>query len=75
MEYQFKTKQDFIAYLSSEVIDTSEASEILGCSRQNLSYHVTRGNLVPIKHLKKEMLFLKADILSLNERMSLRKKG
>ncbi|WP_331281325.1 DNA-binding protein [Paenibacillus sp. UNC451MF] len=73
MMYQFESKQALVEFLASEVIDTSEALEILECKRQNLSYHVARGNISPIKALKKETLYLKSDVLKLHETMQKRK--
>ena len=69
MDIQINSKQELVAFLASEVIDTSEATEILGCSRQNLHYHVSKEKIVPVKVLKKETLFLKSDVLSLKKQL------
>lgn len=61
--YEFKTKEELQDFIRNEVLNTSQATEILGCSRQNLTYHVQKGDLVPIKEFAKDRLFWKEDIL------------
>lgn len=57
------TISDFKSFVSERVVNASEAAEILGCSRQNLSALVQRGKLHPIKASDKNTLFLKSEIL------------
>ena len=52
----------FYSFARECVINTGEACDILGCSRQNLSYHIGNGHIVPIKQGRKENLFLKGDV-------------
>lgn len=59
----FKNREELAAYIASEVIDTSEALEILDCSRQNLYKFVKTGKLIPIKEFKRDKLFFKRDVL------------
>lgn len=61
--YCFQSKDDLKAYIVEEVINTSEAIEILGCTRQNLNDLIKRGKIVPIKDLPRDRLFFKSDIL------------
>ncbi len=46
------------------VVDSAEASEMLGCSRQFLDSLVKRGKIVPIYASSKARLFLRADVLA-----------
>ncbi len=43
--------------------DTSDACEMLNCSRQNLSYMIGRGVIEPVMDDAKENLFLKDDVI------------
>ncbi|MRU06288.1 DNA-binding protein, partial [Bacillus anthracis] len=40
--YKFETKEELIHFIQEEVLNTSEALEILGCSRQNLNVMVQK---------------------------------
>ncbi len=55
--------KDFISFVSSNIIDTADACEVLECSRQNISYMVKRNQLAPLKENVKGNLFLKGDIV------------
>ncbi|MGU9560553.1 hypothetical protein ACQXW1_17370, partial [Lactiplantibacillus pentosus] len=67
--YKFETKDDLISFIQSEVINTSEALEILGCSRQNLNQMVQKERVKPIKDLPRDRLFFKEDIFKRKEQM------
>ncbi|PFV09975.1 DNA-binding protein [Bacillus cereus] len=67
--YKFETKDDLISFIQSEIINTSEALEILGCSRQNLNQMVQKERVKPIKEMPRDRLFFKADILKRKEQM------
>lgn len=54
---------DFISFLSSRVISTAEAAELLNCSRQNINDLVARDKLHPVKTEQKNKFFLKSEIL------------
>ncbi len=56
------SKDDFLTFVSKRVVNTSEAAEILGCSRQNIEDLIKRGKLKAIKESGKNKLFLKSDI-------------
>ncbi|SPT99203.1 Uncharacterised protein [Lysinibacillus capsici] len=61
--YSFKNRDDLTEYIKSEIINTTEALEILQCTRQNLNNLVQRGVLNPIKDLPRDRLFFKEDIV------------
>jgi len=54
---------DFISFISHRIVSTSEAAELLDCSRQNINDLVARGRLTPIKTEQKNKYFLKSEIL------------
>jgi DNA-binding transcriptional MerR regulator len=54
--------------METEVVTTTEAVELIGCSRQNIKQLVDHGTLVPIKQTPKERLFLKEDVLNYRKR-------
>ena len=62
--YSFNTREELTKYIQSEIINTTEALEILQCSRQNLNNLVKRGVLTPIKDLPRDRLFYKEDIIN-----------
>lgn len=62
--YKFKTREELELFIADNVINTTEAITILGCSRQNLSSLVERGRLKPIREMPKDKLFWKSDILA-----------
>lgn len=62
--YTFKNDGDLKKFIADEVIETKDAADILGCSRQYIDQLVKQEKLVPIKFLNKNKLFLKKDILA-----------
>jgi len=67
--YNFESKEELIKFVNDEIVNTSEALEILECSRQNLNKLVKSGTLVPIKEMVRDKLFFKVDILNRKEKM------
>ncbi|MGK0532037.1 DNA-binding protein [Bacillus sp. 'calajunan'] len=67
--YKFETKDDLIRFIQDEIVNTSEALDILGCSRQNLNYMVQTEKVKPIKEMSRDRLYLKEDILKSKEQM------
>lgn len=57
------TIQDFMSFIRSRVISTSEACELLDCSRQNISDLIRRGKLHPVRADAKSKLFLRNEVL------------
>lgn len=66
--FQFSSREELMEFLKEEVVNTSEAIEIIGCSRQNLSQLIKSGSLTPIRESSKERLFLKTDVLNRKEK-------
>ncbi|MCZ8518906.1 helix-turn-helix domain-containing protein [Paenibacillus caseinilyticus] len=64
MKLTFSSREELIAFIEEEVINTTEATEILECTRQNLSDQIRRGKLKAIKNLDKDRLFLRSDVLA-----------
>lgn len=64
MKYNFDSKEELSKFIASEVIDTSEVTEILQCSRQNIDDLVKRGKLTPIRTLSKTKIFFKEDVVA-----------
>ncbi|EJQ55117.1 MULTISPECIES: hypothetical protein [Bacillus cereus group] len=67
--YKFETKSDLIRFIQDEIVNTSEALEILGCSRQNLNVMVQKEKVKPIKEMPRDRLYFKEDILKSKEQM------
>ncbi|MED1406973.1 DNA-binding protein [Bacillus wiedmannii] len=67
--YNFETKDDLIRFIQDEIVNTSEALEILGCSRQNLNVMVQKEKVKPIKEMSRDRLYFKEDILKSKEQM------
>ena len=60
--HTFKSREELVQFVQSEILNTTEALEILQCSRQNLNDLVKRNVITPIKDLPRDRLFLKEDI-------------
>lgn len=56
--------EDLIQICRSSIISTTEATKLLGCTRQNIDNLVHRGKLTPIKSYPKNTLFLKSDVMN-----------
>ncbi|PRT08695.1 DNA-binding protein [Bacillus thuringiensis] len=67
--YKFETKNDLIRFIQNEIVNTSEALEILGCSRQNLNVMVQKEKVKPIKEMSRDRLYFKEDIIKSKEQM------
>ena len=63
VSYCFKTREELLAFIRDELINTAEVMEILNCSRQNVFDLIRRGKLTPVKESAKERLFLRADVM------------
>ncbi len=57
------SSEEIIAFIEHELLDTTEACDVLQCSRQNLSYMVKQGFLSPVKEHIKGSLYLKGNVL------------
>ncbi|WP_336950414.1 DNA-binding protein [Bacillus cereus] len=67
--YKFETKDDLIRFIQNEIVNTSEALEILGCSRQNLNVMVQKEKVKPIKEMSRDRLYFKEDIINSKKQM------
>lgn len=54
---------DFRRFISTQIISSTEAAEILECSRQNIDNLAQRDKLRPVKVTGKSKLFLKGEVL------------
>ncbi|ERK84172.1 transcriptional regulator [Bacillus amyloliquefaciens UASWS BA1] len=72
MVYSLKERDAIKKFLNEEIVNTSEAIEILGFTRQYLNQLIKTGQLEPVKEMPRDRLFIKEDIL---EFQKLRKKG
>ena len=56
------TENDIITYIQNNLKDTSAASDLLGCTKQNVIDLVKRGKLSPVVKTKNSFLFLQRDL-------------
>lgn len=56
---------DFVNFTKYSIINTTEATELLSCSRQNIDASIKRGRISPIKEYQRTKLFVKTDVLKL----------
>ena len=54
--------KDLYSFVGDNIVDTAKACEILGCSKQNLTYLIDKGRLKAIKPNLKENLFFRGDV-------------
>jgi len=57
------TRRDFLSFVEHRVLSTCQATELLGCTRQNINYLVDRERLTPVNKDKRTRLFLKQQLL------------
>ena len=55
--------EDFIGFVRHRIVNTNEACQLLGCSRQNIDDLMKRDKLHPIRKDAKYKLFLKSEIM------------
>ncbi|MCI0767410.1 DNA-binding protein [Bacillus sp. TL12] len=67
--YKFETKEELIQFINDEILNTSEALDILGCTRQNLNLMIKKEKITPIKEMVRDRLFFKEDVLKSKEQM------
>ncbi|MEI5908008.1 DNA-binding protein [Bacillus spongiae] len=72
--YNFESREKLAEYFRSEVVNTTEATKILNCTRQNLYKLVKKNVLNPIKETSKDRFFWKADIYARKEQVENKKK-
>ena len=59
------TYPELLNIMQNGLVNASQASEILGCTRQYINELVKKGKLVPIRSSGKNTMFLKSDLFSL----------
>ncbi|MBK5489739.1 DNA-binding protein [Bacillus wiedmannii] len=67
--FNFETKEQLTKFIQDEILNSSEALDILGCSRQYLNKLIKEEKLIPIKETTRDRLFYKQDILVRKEKM------
>ncbi|MBT2615113.1 MULTISPECIES: DNA-binding protein [unclassified Bacillus (in: firmicutes)] len=67
--FTFNSREELAEFVQKEIINTTEALDILQCSRQNLNDLVKRNVITPIKDLPRDRLFLKEDIVKRKDYM------
>ncbi|MDX8366712.1 helix-turn-helix domain-containing protein [Cytobacillus sp. IB215665] len=75
MKYHLNSREEVEKFIIEEVLTTSEATKILGVTRQRMSQLISSGKLTPVKKLRGDSLFLRVDIGGKKEELEeLRKK-
>ena len=69
----FTSTEELKTFISNQILNTTEVTEILNCTRQNVYNLVKKGHLVPIKEYERERLFLKQEVLDRKERLDNKK--
>lgn len=62
LNLEFKNREQLEKFMNEEILNTTDVTQMLGCSRQYLFKLVKMGKLNPIKVMQKDKLFLKSDI-------------
>ena len=57
------TLYDFKLFVAHNVLDTTQASELLECSRQNISYLANQSRLTPVKEDVRGTLYLRGEVV------------
>lgn len=58
------SKSEFISFAIHGLVNSIEAAELLGCSRQNVDDLMKRGKLRPIKTSGKNTLYMKGEVMN-----------
>ena len=61
--YNLNNRGDIKKFLQNEILNTTEALDILGFTRQYLNQLIKRGEVEPIKEMPRDRLFLKSEVL------------
>ena len=60
--YRFDSKDEFVKFISTEVLTAAEAARYLQVTRATLSSLVRRGKILPVKETEGTRLFLLEDL-------------
>lgn len=58
------TLDDFISFVKTNIMDSSETCDLLECTRQNLQYLTLNNHITPVKTNVKGNLYLKGEIIT-----------
>ncbi|KXS41963.1 MAG: excisionase family DNA binding protein [Candidatus Frackibacter sp. T328-2] len=58
----FESDEEYEEFLVKNVLTTEESAEILDCGRQNISYHIKKGNLKPLKQSRNVTLLSRREV-------------
>ena len=61
--YSFNSKDELTQFIKAEIVDTSEAIELLNVSRQYINQLIKSNKLIPIKEFPNGRIFFKEDVL------------
>ncbi|MGG4152876.1 hypothetical protein [Peribacillus muralis] len=64
-EFHFKNIEELKQFIENDIVTTKEATDLIGCSRQNIKQLVDYGTLNPIKVTSRERLFFESGYLKL----------
>ncbi|MCD2208576.1 hypothetical protein [Listeria booriae] len=67
-------KQAINQYLSEQLVNTTEAAQLINASRRTIENYVKKESLIPVIHRPHNILFWKSDILQLKKKVSDNKK-
>ncbi|MGM0748798.1 MAG: DNA-binding protein [Bacillota bacterium] len=74
MEYHLRGRQEVEDFIKTEVLSTTEASEILGVNKQRMSKLIIDKRMIPVKKIGTTKLFLRHDVENLKKELEANKK-
>lgn len=75
MMISFNSREELAIFIKNEIITSTDALDILQCSRQNLNRLVQNDIIKPIKVLPRDRMFFKEDIVKRKNDMDKRSKA
>ncbi|KIQ88539.1 DNA-binding protein [Bacillus sp. L_1B0_8] len=70
--YHFNSREELMQFMENDILTVTEASELMGFSRQRFNKLVSEGRLIPImkaKSMKSPNLFLRSDVEQLHQEL------
>ncbi|KAA0782579.1 helix-turn-helix domain-containing protein [Bacillus sp. BB56-3] len=70
--YHFNSREELMQFMENDILTVTEASEIMGFSRQRFNKLVSDGRLTPIKKAKgtkSPNLFLRSDVEQMHQEL------
>ncbi|MGU3372627.1 DNA-binding protein [Bacillus mycoides] len=70
--YHFNSKEELMKFMENDILTVTEASELMGFSRQRFNKLVSEGRLIPImkaRSTKSPNLFLRSDVEQLHQEL------